>query len=375
MNMKKYKLFFGLLGIALCVIGTPSCAPDYETEFEVKTLNVSNRELAPISFSPEGGKKDIRVETNVDIEHWQASSNALWCKVEKQAEKVVISADKSEMFEIRTARVTIAYGYQSFTIDVNQQPGTNPELLIEGKKQGIVREMTIEGGEVSIKATSNMTLDYISIPDTTTWVKLISITDAGTENSNEKIIKFMVEPSFASTIRYSMIMLQSSQNPSLVASFIIKQDKFELVQIPLRADMLSTNAQEPKEGPIANLLDNNGGTYFHSAWSFSVAEAHYIQVTLDNPISGMFKFWYQNRNNSNGKPTDVVIKISADGSNWTDLTRINNGLPTGASAIYESPLLNSNAPFRYFRFVVEKTNGGVAPTYFNMAEFKMYVPK
>ena len=371
--MKKYKLFFGLIGITLCIIGMPSCAPDYETEFEVKSLNVTNRDLSPITFAPEGGNKEIRVQTNVKIENWKASSNANWCKVEKQSDKVIISADNSDLFSTRTARITIAYGYQSYTIDVNQQSGIIPELLIEGEKSGVLKELTIEGGEVSIKATSNMVLDYISIPDSTTWVKLVSVSDGGT--TNEKILKFKVDPSFDSSIRYSTIMLQSSQNPSIVATFVIKQDKFELVQIPLRANMLSSNAQEPTEGPIANLLDNNAGTYFHSAWSVSISEAHYIQVALDEPINGMFKFWYQNRNNSNGKPTDVTIKISADGSNWTDLTRIDSGLPTGSGSTYESPLLISNTPFKYFRFVVNKTNGGVAPTYFNMAEFKMYVPK
>ncbi|MDE5611614.1 MAG: fibronectin type III domain-containing protein, partial [Odoribacter sp.] len=38
-------------------------------------------------------------------------------------------------------------------------------------------------------------------------------------------------------------------------------------QIVLTAADLSTNAQEPSEGPIANLLDGNTKTFFHTAWS------------------------------------------------------------------------------------------------------------
>lgn len=50
--------------------------------------------------------------------------------------------------------------------------------------------------------------------------------------------------------------------------------------IALTADMLSTNAQEPSEGSLANLLDGNISTYFHSAWSVEVPDEHYVQVTL-----------------------------------------------------------------------------------------------
>ena len=40
--------------------------------------------------------------------------------------------------------------------------------------------------------------------------------------------------------------------------------------LELTADMLGTNAQEPSEGAIANLLDGNTGTFFHTRWSGTV---------------------------------------------------------------------------------------------------------
>ena len=38
-------------------------------------------------------------------------------------------------------------------------------------------------------------------------------------------------------------------------------------QLALTEKQLSTNAQEASEGPIANLIDGNTGSYFHTAWS------------------------------------------------------------------------------------------------------------
>ena len=41
----------------------------------------------------------------------------------------------------------------------------------------------------------------------------------------------------------------------------------ESKQIALTVDQLSTNAQEKSEGPIANLIDGNTASYFHTSWS------------------------------------------------------------------------------------------------------------
>lgn len=67
--------------------------------------------------------------------------------------------------------------------------------------------------------------------------------------------------------------------------------------VPLTVSMLSTNAQEPTEGPISNLLDDDVNTFFHSAWSISVSGYHYLQITLPNACSRV-AIEYTNRNSS-----------------------------------------------------------------------------
>ena len=67
-------------------------------------------------------------------------------------------------------------------------------------------------------------------------------------------------------------------------------------QVTLTAGSFSTNAQEPKEGPMEYICDNNYGTYFHSLWSYrdeSTGE-HYIDVSLPTDMKD-FAFGYVSR--------------------------------------------------------------------------------
>lgn len=152
------------------------------------------------------------------------------------------------------------------------------------------------------------------------------------------------------------------------SSFMLYATEYN--RIPLTTDMLSTNAQEPSEGPIADLIDGNPNTYFHSAWSVWVDQPHYFAITLPSQITRV-SFEYQNRNNANGKTQDVVIWVF-DGTDFIQLTQINEELPTAAASVYSSNTFVSEKPFKQFFFQVMRTNSGTAPTFFNMAEFKLY---
>ncbi len=366
--MKNNILIFMLVGALIYMFSVTSCAPDYQTEFNVESLVVPDKGLTPIFLPIGGGDKVIEVVTNVPFANWTASSNAEWCVVKKEDGKVTVSAGNNDLFLTRIARVTISYGHQAYSINVTQT-GKEPQLLVEGQRKGVVKSVSASPAEITVRVSSNMNVDYISIPDTANWVHLVS----NIADGSDRILKFKTDMSKSETPRFSTILIQSSDNPDYMSSFIVKQEAIKLQHslIALTESMLSSNAQEPNEGPIRNLLDNNAGTFFHSAWSYSISVAHYLQVALPEPVS-IFKFWYQNRNNSNGKPTDVTISVSNDGQNWRVLIPHLTGLPTGASSTYESKPIFADEPFSYFRFTVNKTNGGTAPTYFNMAELKMY---
>jgi len=78
-------------------------------------------------------------------------------------------------------------------------------------------------------------------------------------------------------------------------------------QITLSARNFSTNAQEPKEGPMRNICDNNYGTFFHSLWSYldESTGPHYIEVSLPRSMKE-FSFAYVSRY-ENVAPSTIII--------------------------------------------------------------------
>lgn len=144
-------------------------------------------------------------------------------------------------------------------------------------------------------------------------------------------------------------------------------------KIPLTTSMISANrTQSGDGGGIPALIDNDPATFYHSQyWPNYGTEVHYIQMRLNTAAKKM-AFSYQNRNNANGKPQDIKISVSNNGTTWTELARVNSGLPTAAGSLYHSEAFESATPFTYVRFEVMRTNGGAAPIFFSFAEFSLY---
>ncbi len=352
--MKNKLLNLGV-GLLFCLVLVTSCAPDYQTDFEVKTLEIANRDLSPIHFSIEGGQKEVKVETNVPLEMWKASSNSDWCKVTKNQDKVTISADQNDMYVTRRAVVTVAYGYQSYSIDV-MQTGHEASISISDA----IKNVTVNGGEVTFTVESNVVIDNISIPDTTTWVKMVG---SVVENGTQKTLRFALEPSYAAKKRYSTITVQSSQDFSKVTTLVISQDPRiwgEPIPVLLTIDMLSANATEPNEGSLAALLDNDKATFYHTLWSATSpgGKPHYLQINLSAPLR-FLRFEYDGRSNgNNGDPTRVGIWVSETGTagdeGWTKATTITFTLRAGNGNHYvANEVANLGKPYKYIRFTPE----------------------
>lgn len=148
---------------------------------------------------------------------------------------------------------------------------------------------------------------------------------------------------------------------------------FVSTQIALTAADLSTNAQEPTEGPIANLLDGNTGTFFHTAWSVNIPAPHWMQVNLKEEITGSYKFYYAPRNNGNNKPTDFDLMGSTDGTNWfliRNFTKDADGLPVTSTGTFTSEIYDAPQSFSQIRMVVNATN--TSSIFWTMSEFKFY---
>ena len=229
--MKKNILIIGLTGILGTFVALSSCGPDYETEFNVLTLTIPSESQAAVVFPLSGGEHEIEVETNVALDNWTVSSNAEWCKLQKQEGKVTVSADQNEGYKQRIAEVTIAYGHQSYSISVKQF-GLEPGIDIPGLTDDGMKAVDAKATSLSIQVNTNLNLDVITVPDTCNWVRFNEPKELKAKKGQkavkaEDIVKknlvFSLDQNTDTIVRYCTITLQSSQNYNCVGTFIIKQ--------------------------------------------------------------------------------------------------------------------------------------------------------
>ena len=229
--MKKNILIIGLTGILGTFVALSSCGPDYETEFNVLTLTIPSESQAAVVFPLSGGEHEIEVETNVALDNWTVSSNAEWCKLQKQEGKVTVSADQNEGYKQRIAEVTIAYGHQSYSISVKQF-GLEPVIDIPGLTDDGMKAVDAKATSLSIQVNTNLNLDVITVPDTCNWVRFNEPKELKAKKGHkavkaEDIVKknlvFSLDQNTDTIVRYCTITLQSSQNYNCVGTFIIKQ--------------------------------------------------------------------------------------------------------------------------------------------------------
>lgn len=118
----------------------------------------------------------------------------------------------------------------------------------------------------------------------------------------------IVAPSAVDKLRFTVMETNTGDMGSGYVCFALSE--FYLydgqgMPVALTADNFSTNAQEPTEGPLQDIADNNYYTYFHSTWSEEAEADHYIEITLPEPMHE-FSFVYFSRN-SRTVPTVIVV--------------------------------------------------------------------
>ena len=145
---------------------------------------------------------------------------------------------------------------------------------------------------------------------------------------------------------------------------------------------VSTNAQSAQEGPIANLVDGQNGTFFHSDYSGANSTDgldHHITIALgNNEINTSFRFKYVTRQGADSH-FPSIIKVyggvqSAEDIDYEELTTINSGLPTSGGKEYISAAIAVTKQYSHLRFMVTKNSNNTAKgghQFFHMAEFDL----
>lgn len=156
---------------------------------------------------------------------------------------------------------------------------------------------------------------------------------------------------------------------------------FKLQTTDPEADFyLYTNAQEASEGPIADLLDGNNATYFHTRWNDNGVSddgmPHSITIDLGGNSISAFGFNYVTRSGAaNDYPAEMSVQGSNDGVEFEEIAYI-TGLPKGDAKSYSSEPIEAQQDYSYLRFEVTKTStdrkgAGADHDYWHMAEFSL----
>ena len=142
---------------------------------------------------------------------------------------------------------------------------------------------------------------------------------------------------------------------------------------PNAAYYVWTNAQSSNEGPIANLVDGDNTTFFHSAYgSETITDGlnHHITVNLGegNEVSS-FKFKYVTRSGAQANfPAEIKVWGGVQGAEEVEyelLTTLKTDLPQAAGVAYTSPLIQGDKEYTHLRIMVSK--------FFHMAELDILV--
>ena len=154
-----------------------------------------------------------------------------------------------------------------------------------------------------------------------------------------------------------------------------------IVEIPLKANMLSTNAPTTSSHTLDKVVDNDPGTFFHCTSSsdaptyqvLPLDSCVYIDIKLST-YKRKFAFYYMTRPDTDTRQP-LAFKVYVQKSNvWEpiDSFDVSDGIPaTGASATFMSPFMDAGRNIRNIRIECTQSN---YKNYLCLAELKLYEP-
>ncbi len=162
----------------------------------------------------------------------------------------------------------------------------------------------------------------------------------------------------------------------------VKYNADSLIEIPMTAEMLSTNAPTITNNSLDKVLDNDPTTFFHCTSSadrntyevLPLDSCPYIDIKLAE-YKRYFAFYYMTRHDTDQRqPLAFKVYTSTNNKTWlpVDSFNVEDGIPEfGANATFTSPVLDAGRRVRYIRIECTKSN---YKNYLCLAELKLYEP-
>ena len=158
------------------------------------------------------------------------------------------------------------------------------------------------------------------------------------------------------------------------------------------ASQLSSNAPDPQEGlHIEYACDGNPNTFWHSDYHKQYLEPAYLQVALNQPVSGLIQVDVTRRQNSTyGHIVRMYIQGSNDAQTWTNVGYLEVPYTNMNESVTSMPV-DLGGTYSHLRFILTRRAGQnieMDPfaditsadqydkeggwTYFHVAEFQIY---
>lgn len=124
-------------------------------------------------------------------------------------------------------------------------------------------------------------------------------------------------------------------------------------------------------GRVIHAIDNNTSTFWHSQWSGASPDyPHYFVIDMGR-VESVKGFCFTHRKDKyNGRPKDITIETSSDGSKWTN----QGGGTLGDQSLEQLVELDEERVFRYFKITVNNSynEGGEDVFFTHLAEVGAY---
>lgn len=340
------KMFAGLLAILLF----SQCKKD---ESSTPVLDVKQKN---VSFIQQGETKVVEINANNE---WNINIPAIdqeWLSYTKSGNELKLTAKANSGESLRESTITVTSANLSEEIKVNQF-GINIEII------PAVNTLPMEFGKRIYELVVSSNTEYeIFIDESVDWLKVVE-KPAGKADLTDRTHYFESTDNYTGKLRSTIITFKQI-NGSVTADVRIQQSAFSNEDEPLPVDDIkipvksawasSEHISAQGSTPIANAIDGNMGTIWHSAWGTSNWPIDAIFYFENAGDMDYLMYYPRTDSHTNGNFKEFKLYVSytenPDRSNpahWTYYNQYDFAGANTASQVDFSPALNNPTAIKF----------------------------
>ena len=238
------------------------------------------------------------------------------------------------------------------------------------------------------KATGNYYLENVAKEEVREGMSMYFVNPEDIVDADVSMFRFVEKEADAPD--YASLLSDMKENMLMALDMSTTYTKGEALITD--ASQLSTNSPDPSEGlHIEYAVDGNPNTFWHSDYHKKYLEPAYLQVALNEPVSGLIQVDVTRRQGiSYGHMVRMYIQGSNDAETWTNIGYLETPYTNLNESVTSQPV-DLGGSYKHLRFILAKRAGSNIEfnpfeeitsedqydkeggwTYFHVAEFQIY---